>query len=200
MAANYPEPFHDQQDNMVVAMLVRSGEREEIPEDTPDEYRSWIEQCWRQDRSQRPNARDIILEDDDAITTSGGKDIHPSSHQGCGDEVMNHIRKTASKGNADAQLFLGWMCVHGLDVVESCGGGDDDTRLGDSEAAKWYRMAAERGESKAQLRLGVFHFHGRSVGRDHAEAARWFRKAANQGLAEAQFNLGLEHPRGRPRP
>ncbi|KAG0256985.1 hypothetical protein DFQ27_005374, partial [Actinomortierella ambigua] len=270
MAADCPEPFDDQQDNMVVAMLIRSGEREEIPGDTPTDYRSWIEQCWQQDPEQRPKARDVVLEDNvmmgpnydamgsilsldasiydsisnrlaacglegalDKLTIVDGlegnpdnndSDIHKRLHPDGGDEVINYLRKIASKGNADAQLVLGWMCDHGLTVAGSPEdaplwyrkaaqqghstaqlrlgrmyenhGGSMDASSSDIEAAKWYRMAAERGEAQAQLRLGAFHVHGRGVAQNVADAVQWFRQAAGQGVAEAQFNLGLMYSRG----
>ncbi|KAF9166248.1 hypothetical protein DFQ26_008389 [Actinomortierella ambigua] len=273
MAANRPEPFDDQQDNMVVAMLIRSGEREEIPEGTPAEYRSWIEQCWYQDPNQRPHAKDIVLEDDhmvwpqfdaagpllslgaslddsicnrlaacgldgalDKLTIADGHEGKPKNNnssnddtrqrspQGDEDEVIGYLRTMASKGSADAQLVLGWMCDHGLAVAGSAedaplwyrkaaeqGHSTAQLRLGrvfesregsvdanyyDNEAAKWYRMAADRGEAQAQLRLGVFHVQGRGVAQNDAEAAQWFRKAGEQGVAEAQFNLGLMCSRG----
>ncbi|KAF9168685.1 hypothetical protein DFQ26_002585 [Actinomortierella ambigua] len=270
MAANCSEPFHDQQDNVVVAMLIKSGEREMIPEDTPDEYRSWIEQCWHQDPDQRPDAKDVVLEDDVAmawqlgvistflsfgssfndsigdrraasglkgaldrltiadnraeIQNNNSGETQKKLHQGDGDEVIDYLRRVASKGNADAQLVLGWMCDRGLDIAGKTedaplwyrkaaqqGHSTAQLRLGrmyeshnnnqdanqsDSEAAKWYRMAAEHGEEQAQLRLGVLHFHGRGVAQNDVEAAQWFRKAAEGGVAEAQFNLGLMYSRG----
>ncbi|KAG0251216.1 hypothetical protein DFQ27_008915 [Actinomortierella ambigua] len=270
MAANRPEPFDGQQDNMVVVSLVRNGEREAIPEDTPLDYRSWIEQCWHQDPEQRPSARAVVLEDDvvmasqsdeigsflslgssfyESINTrqaacglDGGLDklaivdgyerilnnkdgdFPKSLYDTNGDEVISYLRNIAGKGNPDAQLVLGWMCDHGLDVAGSkedaplwyrkaaqqghstaqlrlgrmyeTHGGSGDAKHSDSEAIKWYQMAAEHGEAQAQLRLGVLYFYGRGVAQDNAESTRWFRQAAGCGVAEAQFNLGLMYSRG----
>ncbi|KAG0246079.1 hypothetical protein DFQ27_003056, partial [Actinomortierella ambigua] len=166
-----------------------SGEREEIPEDTPHEYRSCIEQCWHQDPNQRPEAKDVVLEDDvamgsqldvigaflsfgssfnDSIGDRGAAsglagaldrltivdnraeslsnnngDTKKEPHHGSGDEVIDYLRRVASKGNADAQLVLGWICDRGLDIA----GKTEDAPL-------WYRKAAQQGHSTAQLRLG----------------------------------------------
>ena len=45
------------------------------------------------------------------------------------------------------------------------------------------RVAAERGDAKAQLDLGVMHCNGEGVPQDHRGAAKWYRLAAEQGHA-----------------
>jgi len=56
------------------------------------------------------------------------------------------------------------------------------------EAIKWFRRAAEQGDTDSQFNLGQFYISGKGVPKDSAEAAKWFRKAAEQGLAVAQYN------------
>jgi TPR repeat protein len=58
------------------------------------------------------------------------------------------------------------------------------------EAVKWYRKAAEQGDTDAQFRIGVSYYDGEGVAKDAVEAVKWYRKAAEQGLADAQTNLG----------
>lgn len=60
-----------------------------------------------------------------------------------------------------------------------------------AEAVKWYRRAAEQGNSTAQNNLGECYKNGQGVRKDDVEAVKWYRKAAEQGNADAQFNLGL---------
>ena len=67
----------------------------------------------------------------------------------------------------------------------------------DTEAARWYRMAAEQGDAGAQFDLGVNYANGKGVQKDDAEAARWYRLAAEQGEARAQLNLGVMYYFGR---
>lgn len=55
------------------------------------------------------------------------------------------------------------------------------------EAVKWFRKAAEQGNSDAQNNLGVCYANGEGVAKDTAEAARLFRKADNDPIA--RFNL-----------
>ena len=60
----------------------------------------------------------------------------------------------------------------------------------DSQAVRWFRLAAERGLAEAQYNLGVMYADGRGVEQDMGQAARWYRQAAEQGIAQAQYNLG----------
>jgi len=58
------------------------------------------------------------------------------------------------------------------------------------EAARWYRLAADQGNSKAQNSFGIMFLNGLGVAQDDAEAVRWWRLAADQKDADAQYNLG----------
>ena len=49
---------------------------------------------------------------------------------------------------------------------------------------------AEKGDAKAQNKLGRMYSLGQGVPRDSRAAAEWFLKAAEQGVAEAQSMLG----------
>ena len=51
----------------------------------------------------------------------------------------------------------------------------------DTEAAKWFRKAAEQGDAEAQSKLGECYYFGIGVEKDETEALKWFRKAAEQG-------------------
>lgn len=51
------------------------------------------------------------------------------------------------------------------------------------------KKAAEQGNAKAQLNLGVCYYVGKFVTQDYKKAAECFRKAAEQGLADAQYML-----------
>ena len=81
--------------------------------------------------------------------------------------------------NADMQFARAVNCDIGAGETQ------DDT-----EAAKWYRKAAEQGYALAQFNLAVMYDQGQGVARDQAEAAKWFRRAAEQGDAGAQFQMG----------
>jgi TPR repeat protein len=66
----------------------------------------------------------------------------------------------------------------------------------DAEAARWYRMAADRGHAAAQNNLGLLHEQGRGVEADPAAAVAWYRRAAEQNLVAAQVNLARCYDQG----
>ena len=59
-----------------------------------------------------------------------------------------------------------------------------------ARAARFYRLAAEKGLAAAQYALGYLYATGKGVPRDFKQAAIWYRKAALQDDPEAQNNLG----------
>ena len=59
-----------------------------------------------------------------------------------------------------------------------------------TEAAKWYRQAADEGHKEAQYCLGCSYDRGEGVACDSYEAVRWWRRAAEQGHTQAQYSLG----------
>ncbi len=58
------------------------------------------------------------------------------------------------------------------------------------------RKAAEQGDPKAQLNLGLMYGLGEGVPEDEREEVKWYRKAANQGLASAQRLMGTAYRQG----
>ena len=75
---------------------------------------------------------------------------------------------------AQEQCYLGSLYEEGAGVPQD-----------NAEAAKWYRKAAEQGETSAQYNLGAMYTEGQGVPQNFAEAAKWYRKAAEQGDADA---------------
>ena len=71
-----------------------------------------------------------------------------------------------------------------------------DTPQDYTEAAKWYRKAAEGGHAMAQIKLAYYYTMGQGVAKDAIEAAKWYRKAAEQNWAYAQFWLGWCYANG----
>ena len=49
------------------------------------------------------------------------------------------------------------------------------------EATKWFRLAAEQGETGAMFGLGACYLEGAGVKKDKGEALKWFEKAAALG-------------------
>ena len=61
----------------------------------------------------------------------------------------------------------------------------------DWTAKEWYEKAAEQGDARAMMKLGLFYENGRACnGRDLRKAADWFKKAAAKGdYPEGKANL-----------
>ena len=55
-----------------------------------------------------------------------------------------------------------------------------------AEALRWYRLAAEQGNTSAQFRLGVAYGTGRGVPQDYVSAHMWLNLAAATGDEEAR--------------
>lgn len=92
----------------------------------------------------------------------------------------------ARGGDPQAQYELGIKYEKGQGVPQDF-----------SEAAVWWRKAAERGLADAQYSIGVSYDIGQGVPQDYAEAVKWFYKAAEQGHMGGQFSLGLAYYVGR---
>ena len=58
------------------------------------------------------------------------------------------------------------------------------------EAVKWYRQAAEQGNAKAQVNLGVMYAKGQGVRQDKGQAKEWFGKACDNGYQDGCENYG----------
>ena len=68
-------------------------------------------------------------------------------------------------------------------------------------AAKWWKLAAEQGNSAAQDNLGGMYSGGPhpsfgGVAQNYKTAIKWYTLAAEQGNQYAQFGLGIAHDRG----
>ena len=89
---------------------------------------------------------------------------------------LTKITQEAQAGSPTAQFLLG-RCYHtGQGVSRDV-----------AEAIRWYRMAAEHGETAAQVNLGILHI----VSGDCREALKWLQRAAADGSAPAAYNLAV---------
>lgn len=98
----------------------------------------------------------------------------------------NMVALSAEQGVATSQFRLGVLYFNGQQTVPQ-----DYT-----EAAKWFRLAAEQGNTDAQSNLAWMYDEGRGVPQDYKEAMKWYRLRAEQGDAAAQFLLGEMYDKG----
>jgi TPR repeat protein len=75
-------------------------------------------------------------------------------------------------------------------------GSDPDFPEDPELASKWYRKAAEQGQTNGQYVLGLMYGTGKGVPKDYTEAFKWYRKAAEQGVAKAQSMVGYCYAKG----
>jgi TPR repeat protein len=59
-------------------------------------------------------------------------------------------------------------------------------RENDTEAVKWYRLAAEQGAFEAQEQLAWKYEEGEGVPQNYVEAYKWYALAAAQGIGLAK--------------
>ncbi len=79
----------------------------------------------------------------------------------------------------------------GEQLAQYCLGSLYDKKKNYAEALKWYRKAADQGNSDAQTSLGLLYSKGLVGLPDDPSAAYWYRRAAKKGNAVAQWNLGF---------
>jgi hypothetical protein len=67
-------------------------------------------------------------------------------------------------GSTEAEIYIAEMYAFGKGLPKN-----------ESEACRWYRKSAERGNMFAQLNLGLFYYQGTGVPADYIQAYKWFR-------------------------
>ncbi len=70
--------------------------------------------------------------------------------------------------------------------------GKDGKTAATKSALAEFIVKAERGNTNAQLEVGLHYRDGQGVKRDHVEAMKWLRKAADAGNAEALDAVGYQ--------
>lgn len=91
--------------------------------------------------------------------------------------ALNLALPRAKAGEAPAQTLVAEILSRGLGVKR------DET-----EAAKWYQLAAEQGVPEAQFQYALMLIDGRFVPKDMKQAFALMQAAAEAGNALAQFN------------
>ena len=101
-------------------------------------------------------------------------------------QELSALEQQAANGDAAAQCGLGLIYKEGQGIPPN-----------DTQAAFWFRKAAEQGDAKAQVILGALYNNGVGVPKDETQAVFWYRKGVEQDDAEAQDALGDIYDGGR---
>lgn len=98
----------------------------------------------------------------------------------------------ARAGDVLAQNVMGMAYKYGL-----------GTQQNHENSVRWFRKAAEQGDTDAQFNLGRIYGKGfgtyartRAAPQDDVQAVYWYRKSAEQGYRAAQFNLAEIYAEG----
>jgi TPR repeat protein len=91
------------------------------------------------------------------------------------DAVGQKIYQAANSGHSPAAMYaLGVM---------------SEEESHESEAFRWYELAAEQGHAEAMKRIGDMYAQGRGVSQDYVAAAAWYRRAVDRRSLAAASNL-----------
>ncbi|KAG0256159.1 hypothetical protein DFQ27_005884 [Actinomortierella ambigua] len=218
MAADCTTPFQDQRDNNVVVGFVRQGEREEIPEETPTDYKTWIERCWEQDPSKRPEAAEMFNEDMDDVgyasgsqasmvsittsmsnfSTSTGGSRAPGSGGVSGKIKFTARPGLSSKLAARLSALVGEYAERANEMLSLFDGTlyvippliVEELELMVTPLDQLLNDA-KYGDAEAQYKLGRKYLQALGVEPDFEEGVRLLEQAADQGHAEAMFRRAL---------
>ena len=83
--------------------------------------------------------------------------------------------KLAKKGDVDAQVLVGLSYYNGHGVEKDY-----------TQAAVWWRKAADQGRAEGQYLIGICYYNGQGVKQNTEMAIYWWKLAAKQGHEESQ--------------
>ena len=93
------------------------------------------------------------------------------------DLALDLFLEAARNGHQGAQFTAGYLM-------------EEKKRIGGyEEALYWYKKAAEKGDPRAQYRMGALYFRGSDIAKDLALSYGWTRLAADQELPSAKAAL-----------
>jgi len=98
---------------------------------------------------------------------------------------LEKLRKKAMAGDVKSAFLLGGLFYNNQLMPR------DNT-----EAKKWFQMAADKNDAGGQFFMGVLYSKGHGVEKNLKAAKTWFQKSSDQGLAIAQYRLGLSYYNG----
>lgn len=162
-------------------------------------------------------------EDGESLSTVSGAARPAWEHTPEKTRSALECREAAENGDPDAQYWLGVRYRDGIGVSQnyreawtwlrrSAGQGDvcaaadlgefmlsgPDRGKADDQAEKWLRLAAEKGNARAEHGLALMYARGLAAGgTDLKKAFGLFLKAAEQGEPDSAFNVGLMYWQGR---
>jgi len=104
------------------------------------------------------------------------------------------VQAKANAGDAAAQVEVGES------YAKAAGTDEEHAQIAEdwTQAAAWYKKAADQGDVSGELHLAVLYRDGggEDFTRDMEQSAEWYEKAAEQGDVGAQGTLGMLYAMG----
>lgn len=169
-------PFADAKGGVSVKRIC-AGERETIPKEIPEVFRSIIEACWRTNPLERPALFDVIRQ-------LKAYELSPEElyNEGCDLEKAGKLRearecyeKSASKGFYKAETNLGFFNLKGMGGL----------KVDKKEAYGRFFKAAQQGHPRAMHNVASLLEQGEGVSKSLPDALTWYQKASAAGDASA---------------
>ncbi|ETO93836.1 tetratricopeptide repeat protein [Legionella oakridgensis] len=143
-----------------------------------------------------PNSPAIILTDEPASYAVNEMDeafdvmnfLLPTSDKDKNDSnksLFERLYGEAILGNPDAQFILGQMYENGVEVKQDV-----------QEAIKYYRLATDQKDLRAEYNLGLLYLEGKKTTADYQQGLSLMRDAAFKGNAPAQYVLARLNEQG----
>ncbi len=136
----------------------------------------WFAMSAARGRSSAAASRDAVMarltqaEFAEAQAMAGRVPVQSDAAVSKPSDELARLRDAAARNDAVAQNQLGVAYQNGVGVVQNL-----------TEAARWYRLAAEQGSPHAQANLASLLSAGRGLSMDLVEAYQWFNLASAQG-------------------
>jgi hypothetical protein len=101
------------------------------------------------------------------------------------DKIFQDLLPCADAGNAEAQNYIGLMCLEGLGVEKDA-----------TKAFTYLELAAKNNNAVAQFNLGNMYREGKGCAINMIKAVEWFQKAADNKNSRAAYSLGYMYLKG----
>ncbi|KAG0261028.1 hypothetical protein DFQ27_003170, partial [Actinomortierella ambigua] len=217
LAAHCTVPFEQLHDASMVVLVIKRGEREDLPDDTPSKYRFWVKRCWDHIPANRPEAHEVNLNLEEGIVKHCYHNSHDhtffraalsSSLLSVGHHhtamVVPEIDGSLHRPGTHSSHYVDTRTINsqstGIVTNVTKSQNQSPTTQALDEAEREFMdlyCRAMRGDHEAQNRVADLLLNGIGVPKSESEAFMWFQRAADGGIAYAQASLALLYVQGR---
>ncbi|KAF9969545.1 hypothetical protein BGZ73_008083, partial [Actinomortierella ambigua] len=203
MAANCTMPFKNQPSNEEVARIVERGEREDLPDATPADFRRFVEQFWRHDPSERPEACEMVPEEKDEDVEIESNASASNSMVSITDSHRNRLHVFPAQASMGSPIYTDSLksLSSGVSAQEPTLVSIEDMKI--AQQKKDFEILSRLAMSdvvEAQVALAAAYEKGEGTTKDSTKAFDWYHRAASKGHVHAQHRIGEMYMDGRGTP